>query len=211
MSGRVDAVCIVHADLPSPRPVGVTSIDKRPRPGRHAVDPMGLVDDHVCDTDHHGGVDQAVYAYAEEEAARWSSEIEKPVPAGWFGENLRVSGIAVTDAVIGQRWHLDNVVLEVTAPRIPCATFQRWTDEEHWVRRFTLRSDVGAYLRVVEPGTIGAGDTIDIGYTPEHGVTVRDLFVGTDLDRLIRLETEPSLSAKVRGKISHILERAGKR
>ncbi|MEU7766397.1 MOSC domain-containing protein [Nocardia sp. NPDC049190] len=197
--GEVRAVCVVHAELATPGRVGRTAIDKRPVPGRVAVRTLGLAGDHVCDTEHHGGVHQAVYAYADDDAARWGAELGRELPAGWFGENLRLAGLAVSDAVIGARWSIGDTLLEVSAPRVPCATFQHWSGEQQWVKRFTLRSDTGAYLRVLTEGTIGAGDQVSVVYVPTHGITVRDLFTGTDPDLLaILLADEPTLSDDVR-------------
>ncbi|MEU7630847.1 MOSC domain-containing protein [Nocardia sp. NPDC049220] len=197
--GEVRAVCVVHAELAAPGRVGRTAIDKRPVPGRVAVRTLGLAGDHVCDTKHHGGAHQAVYAYDDDDAARWGAELGRELPAGWFGENLRLAGLAVSDAVIGARWSIGDTVLEVSAPRVPCATFQQWSGEQQWVKRFTLRSDTGAYLRVLTEGTIGAGDQVSVEYVPTHGITVRDLFTGTDPDLLaILLADEPTLSDDVR-------------
>lgn len=204
--GTVLAVCVLHAELEVPAKVsrvGRTAIDKRPVAHRVPVRALGLAGDHVCDTEHHGGVHQAVYAYAEEDARRWGGELNRTLPAGWFGENLRISGLPVSDAVIGERWTVGDTVLEVTAPRVPCATFQHWSGEQRWVKRFTLRSDTGAYLRVLTEGSVGAGDEVRVDHVPEHGVTVRDLFTGADPDRLQRLlAQEPTVSDDVRMQIA---------
>ncbi|WP_406269800.1 MOSC domain-containing protein [Nocardia sp. NBC_00881] len=201
-SGEVLAACVVHADLTVPGRVGRTAIDKRPVPGRVAVRSLGLDGDHVCNTKHHGGVHQAVYAYSHADARSWGAELGRELPAGWFGENLRIAGLAVSDAVIGARWSIGDTLLEVSAPRVPCSTFQHWSGEQQWVKRFTLRSDTGAYLRVLTEGTIGAGDRVSVEYVPEHGVTVRDLFTGADLDLLaILLADEPTISDDVRAQI----------
>jgi MOSC domain-containing protein YiiM len=198
-TGEVLAACVVHADLEVPTRVGRTAIDKRPVAGRVAVRALGLDGDHVCDTKHHGGVHQAVYAYADEDALRWGTELGRTLPAGWFGENLRVGGLPVSDSVIGARWSVGDTLLEVSAPRVPCATFQHWSGERQWVKRFALRSDTGAYLRVLEEGTIAAGDRISVVHVPEHRITVRDLFTGADLDLLtILLADEPTTSEDVR-------------
>ena len=130
---RVLAVCTVHADLEMPTRVGRTAIDKRPRPGRVEVRALGLEGDHVCDTEHHGGLNQAVYAYAEQDARRWGEELGRELPAGWFGENLRIDGLAVSDAVLAARWAIGETLLEVSAPRVPCATFGHRSGEEHRV------------------------------------------------------------------------------
>ncbi|MBH0780606.1 MOSC domain-containing protein [Nocardia sp. NEAU-351] len=198
-TGRVLAVCTVHADLEVPGRVGRTAIDKRPRAGRVPVRVLGLDADHVCNTEHHGGRDQAVYAYAEHDARRWGAELGRELPAGWFGENLRIEGLEVSDAVLGARWAIGDTLLEVSAPRVPCATFGHWSGEPQWVKRFTQRGDTGAYLRVLTEGSIGAGDRVEIVYTPAHGVTVRDLFDGNDMDLLTRLlAEEPTVSGDVR-------------
>ncbi|MEV0250369.1 MOSC domain-containing protein [Nocardia sp. NPDC050712] len=199
MTAEVLAVCVVHAELEVPGRVGRTAIDKRPVSGRVEVRELGLTGDHVADTKHHGGVHQAVYAYAEADARRWGAELGRDLPAGWFGENLRINGLAVSDAVLGARWAIGDTLLEVSAPRVPCAVFQHWSGEEHWVKRFALRSDTGAYLRVLTAGSIGAGDEVRVVHVPEHGITVRDVFLGADLELLHRLrEVEPSISDDIR-------------
>lgn len=198
MTPRVEAVCVVHADVPiGRRGVSGSAIDKRPVDGPIDVHELGLAGDHSTDTKFHGGIDQAVYVYDEAEAARWASDIGRPIPPGWFGENLRTSGIPVTDAIVGSRWHIGDVVLEVTIARKPCGTFARWVDEPGWVKRFTERGDVGAYFRVLEPGTVQSGDRIVVDGVPEHGVTVRDLFRGTNKPGLKRLLDTPDLPSKV--------------
>lgn len=198
MIGRVEAVCVVHADVPlGRRGVVDSAIDKRPVSGAVDVDELGLKGDHSSDTKFHGGIDQAVYAYDDAEAQRWASELGREIPPGWFGENLRTVGVAVTDAVIGSRWRIGTTILEITIARKPCGTFARWVDEPRWVRRFTDRGDVGAYLKVVEPGTLAAGDSIEVESVPSHGVTVRDLFEGVDVDGLKRLLETPHLAVKV--------------
>ncbi len=211
-TGRVLAVCVVHAELeypPKVSKVGRTAIDKRPVPGRVAVRHLGVEGDYVCDPVNHGGVDQAVYAYAEQDALRWGERLGRSLSAGWFGENLRIEGLPVSDAVLGEHWRIGEVVLEVSAPRVPCATFQHWTGEAHWVKRFTQQGDTGAYLRVLSEGTIGAGDEVRIEYVPEHGVTVRELFTGHDPARLrLLLTAEPTISDDVRMQIARHARRA---
>ena len=212
MSGVLEAVCVVFADLPQPRPVPFTAIDKRPVPGSVHVATLGLVGDHVCDTAKHGGVDKAVYAYARADAARWADELGRDLPPGWFGENLRVDGVSASDAVLGQRWRVGGALLEVSQPRTPCVSFAIWAQEPQWIKRFSERGDNGTYLRVLEEGPVQAGDVIDVEYTPSHGVTVRDVFDATDADRLeLLLATEPSLSPRMRERIEASVTRAARR
>ncbi|MDP9935894.1 MOSC domain-containing protein YiiM [Paenarthrobacter nicotinovorans] len=177
-TASVLAVCRVHQLLPDPvGSVGVTAIDKRPVEGPVKVHKLGIHGDVQASRVHHGGEDQAVYAYSQEDADYWSSELRRDLPAGIFGENLRVSGIETTGAVIGERWRIGlDVELEVTSPRTPCATFQRVLGEPTWVKRFSEAGRVGAYLRVIKTGSISAGDHIHRTFIPKHGVTVGQWF-----------------------------------
>ena len=179
------SVNVVHALIPDVLgPLASTAIDKRPVAGRIAVSvpgdaQVGLVGDQIYDRKDHGGPDQAIYAYADEDRAWWAAELGREINAGAFGENLTTAGLDVTGALIGERWRVgeDGVLLEVSAPRIPCRTFQGWMDEPHWVKRFTDHGAPGAYLRVVAEGTVAAGDAIEVEHRPDHGVTIGDVFV----------------------------------
>lgn len=168
--------------------VGSTGIDKRPVEGRVTVGPLGLEGDVVVDTANHGGPDKAVYAYAVEDQDWWVEELGREVTPGAFGENLTLSGVDVTGAVVGERWAVgDTVVVEVRMPRIPCTTFQRWMDEPQWVRRFTDHGAPGAYLSVLTPGEVEAGDAVRVVHRPAHGVTVGDSFLRSTPERMRRL------------------------
>ncbi|MFJ9565349.1 MOSC domain-containing protein [Streptomyces fuscichromogenes] len=177
---------------------GVTGIDKRPvdgpvrvaAPGPKGVAGSGLAGDAVCDLRYHGGDDQAVYAFAREDLDDWERELGRPLPNGCFGENLTTNGLNVSDALIGERWRIGSeVVLEVTSGRIPCRTFQGHLGERGWVKRFTRKGASGAYLRVIEPGEIRAGDPIEVVLRPAHGVTAAMEFraVTTERELLPRL------------------------
>lgn len=159
----------------------VTGIDKRPvegplrisAPGPKGVGASGVAGDAVCNTEHHGGEDQAVYAVAREDLDGWERELGRTLANGVFGENLTTEGLDVSGARIGERWRIGaDVVLEVTSGRIPCLNFQVHLGERGWVRRFTRKGAPGAYLRVVEAGEIRAGDPVEIVHRPDHEVTV---------------------------------------
>ncbi|MFJ4221084.1 MOSC domain-containing protein [Curtobacterium luteum] len=180
----VTAVCRVARLLPDSGTIGVTAIDKRPVDGPVRVRPLGLRADVQADRKHHGGEDQAVYAYADEDAGHFAGLLDREVPPGLFGENLRTSGIDVTGAVTGERWRIGaELVLEVTIPRIPCGTFARRMREDKWVRRFTDEGRPGAYLRVVKSGSVTSGDAVEVVDRPAHGVTIGELFAGVTAER----------------------------
>ncbi|BDH09383.1 MOSC domain-containing protein [Streptomyces hygroscopicus] len=164
---------------------GGTGIDKRPvdgpvavtAPGPKGTGGSGLAGDAVVDLRHHGGDDQAVYAYAREDLDDWQRELGRELANGFFGENLTTSGVEVTGARIGERWRVGpQLLLEVTSPRIPCRTFHGWLGERGWLKRFTQAAVPGAYLRVIEAGEIRAGDAVEVVHRPDHEVTIELMF-----------------------------------
>ncbi|MBB4886884.1 MOSC domain-containing protein [Streptomyces netropsis] len=171
-----------------------TGIDKRPARGPVAVAPpgpkgiagSGLAGDEVVNRRHHGGDHQAVYAFAREDLDGWERELGRALPHGSFGENLTTCGIDVNGALIGERWRIGaDLVLEVSAPRIPCRTFADWLGEAGWMKRFTQEAAPGAYLRVVESGEVRAGDPVTIVHRPDHEVSISFLFRALTTERAL--------------------------
>jgi MOSC domain-containing protein YiiM len=195
---------------PNPwKPVALTGMDKRPvsgpvmvtAPGPKGTGAVGLAGDRVYDVKHHGGPDQAVYAYAREDLDMWAAELDMPLRDGVFGENLTTEGIDVNGALIGERWRLgEEVILEVCCPRIPCGTFQGWLAQAGWIKRFTEAAMPGAFLRVIQQGYIRAGDPIVIEYRPDHDITVAVTFmaVTTEPDLLARLPVASALPEDIK-------------
>ncbi|MEV4804354.1 MOSC domain-containing protein [Nonomuraea sp. NPDC049421] len=197
----------VNIGHPRPNPwkgLRLTGIDKRPvdgpvavaAPGPKGTGAVGLAGDRVHDVKHHGGVDQAVYAYAREDLDLWEAELARTLPNGVFGENLTTLGLDVNGALIGERWRIGrDLVLEVSCARIPCRTFQGWLEQEGWIKRFTKAARPGAYLRVIEPGEISAGDLVEVVHRPGHEVTVELVFraMTSEPDLLPRLPAADAL------------------
>jgi MOSC domain-containing protein YiiM len=212
VNGRLAAVCVSGADLlplPDRRP-SRSGIDKRPVPGRVAVGELGLDGDVQVNRRYHGGEGQAVYAYAQEDADWWAAELERELPPGRFGENLRTSGLDLTNAVLGERWQVGTALFEVTACRIPCANFERFWGVPQLVKRFTAHGASGAYLRVLETGEVGAGDEVRVVSRPDHGVTTGLLFRATTTQKSRLPEVAPALAhlpVKDQPKIAATIER----
>lgn len=186
--------------------IGYTGIDKHPADGpvRLAAPVVaggsGLDGDAVCDARHHGGPDQAVYAYAREDLDEWQVRLGRALRNGVFGENLTTSGLDLTGALIGERWRVGGAELEVSVPRIPCRTFAGWLAERGWVRTFTRRAVPGTYLRVLRAGEVRAGDPVTVLHRPAHDVTVRVAFqaLTTHPELLARLVDVEALPAEAR-------------
>ena len=213
--GVLLAVCRVHALHSDDGIVGVTAIDKRPVDGPVMVRRIGLHGDVQADRERHGGFDMALYAYADEAAAGWAEELGRDIPPGLFGENLRTAGIDVDGAVIGERWRIgDDVLAQVTQPRIPCATFGRRMGEPRWVKRFTQRRLPGAYLRVLVPGEIRAGDAIEVVDRPAHGIRINTWFPSPSPDHARALldaarDSTVGVSGAMRTWAEHVVRTAG--
>jgi MOSC domain-containing protein YiiM len=140
-----------------------TGIGKRPAT-RAVVNSLGLVDDTIADTENHGGPDQAVYVYSTADYGWWSTDLGRDdLHPGLFGENLTLDLGDRGPLRVGDRLEVGpSVVLEVTAPRIPCAVFQNAVDEPGWVKRFNDARRHGAYCRVVTGGVVSEGDPVRI-------------------------------------------------
>jgi MOSC domain-containing protein YiiM len=169
---------LLSVNVGRPQPVGLrrgrtvkSAIGKAPVEGRVRVAGVNVEGDDQADRRVHGGPDKAVYAYATEDTAWWEQELGRELGPGAFGENLTVEGIDVSGAVIGERWRLGTVELEVCQPRFPCFKLGLRFGDAQMLRRFTLAERPGAYLRIVSEGEIGAGDAIAVEDRPAHGIT----------------------------------------
>jgi len=166
-----------------------TGIDKRPAAGPVRVSFGGLAGDEFGDTENHGGVEQAVYAYAREDLDWWVERLSRELPDGMFGENITTAGLDISGALIGETWRLGTALVQVTSPRVPCVVFAGWMGERHWVKRFADAGRPGAYLRVLKEGAAGRGDPVEVVDQPAERVTVAEsmrAFYG-DADLMRRL------------------------
>lgn len=170
-------------ELSTAKNVGMTGIHKQPvqhpvavrAPGPKGI--SGLIGDQIFSAEHHGGDEQAVYAYAREDYDWWEKELGRTLPGGLFGDNLTTTGLDVSGALLGETWQIgDELMLQVTFARIPCSTFQAKMGEPRWVKRFGAERRPGAYLRVVRPGEVRPGDRIEVVDRPAHDVTIADGF-----------------------------------
>jgi len=169
----------VNVGRPKPVDTGrrtvVTAIWKHPVEGPVKVRGVNLEGDEQADLTVHGGPEKAVYAYAIEETRSWEAELGRPLGPGAFGENLTTEGIDVSGALVGERWRIGTVLLEVVQPRLPCFKLALRMNDPAFVRRFAQASRPGAYLRILEEGVLSAGDeiTLEPGSRPDHGVSMR--------------------------------------
>ncbi len=170
----------------------------------------GVVGDTVADTRNHGGADQAVYVYSLEDYAWWEEHLQRALPVGIFGENLTFSAFGVGDVMIGDRWRIGEVVLETTAPRIPCGKLGAVMKDPRFAEVFRRGRRPGFYARVLATGVVAPG--MEVTRLPgRSGVTLLDLFdlvynVDAPADELRRVLAAP-IAERARRNTEQRLER----
>ena len=134
---------------------------------------VNLDGDDQADRSLHGGPDKAVYAYAEEDYRYWADHEGIATSPGLFGENLTVQGLDLGSALVGERWRVGTVLLEVAQPRLPCFKLGVRLGNPRFPKHFLAVGRLGAYLRVLEEGEVRAGDAIQVLRPPQGGVSLR--------------------------------------
>jgi MOSC domain-containing protein YiiM len=184
-----------------------TAIDKRPVPGPLAIGPEGLAGDEIGSAKHHGGPDQAAYAYGAPDYAWWEAELGAHLPPGTFGENLTIDGLESATCSIGDRLAIGTALFEVTSPRIPCETLAGRMGDRGFIRRFREARRPGVYLRVLQPGAVTPGDAVELTPAPAGALPLlelQDLFYRREAKRD---ELERALAAPIAVRARRDLER----
>ena len=181
-----------------------TGICKMPVSDKVQVTELGLEGDHVHDTDHHGGVDQAVYAYSVEDYEWWAAKTGRDFQPGLFGENLTIKGLP-SNMYVGDRLLIGDLVLEATSPRIPCGTLATRMSDRGFGRAFKTAERPGVYFRVLNPASVSNGDAVTMVEGDAANVTVLDLFrfayqTSHDEEQLRRFLNAP-IAERLRAKI----------
>ncbi len=175
---------------------GSTGIFKIPTAEPVQIGELGLEGDAIIHTEHHGGPDQAVYLYRQEDYDWWSEMLGEAVDAGTFGENLTLSGLPAPDIAVGTRLHFNQVVLEVSAPRIPCNILAQRMGSPKFARQFVQAERPGLYCRVLEPGQVRVGETYSLDASQASDVSIVEMF-RADSRKLSRAELERFLAAPI--------------
>ena len=136
----------------------------------------GLSNDSICDIGSHGGPDQAVYIYGAKDYKWWSSFLSRDLPAGTFGENLTISEMASALFCIGDRFHIGELILKVTAPRVPCVTLAARMEDPAFVRKFRDAGKPGLYCRVLNESYIQIGNEVIIEPYNGERITAIEMF-----------------------------------
>ena len=197
------AGAVVSVNVGRPRQIAarggravMSAIGKTPVEGRVRVEGVNLAGDEQADRRVHGGPDKAVYAYASEDTEWWAGELGRDdLGPGAFGENLTLHGVDVTGALVGERWRVGDVELEVAQPRLPCFKLGLRFEDPGMLKRFVVAGRPGAYLRILREGSLAAGDAVEVLERPAHDVTVAlvSAAIALDDDLLEHAASAPAL------------------
>ena len=141
-----------------------TAIFKQPVAGAVRLEWEQLAGDQQADLTVHGGPDKAVYAYDLAHYAAWRAELPNWTDwtPGLFGENLTTEGLLETAVRVGDVFSIGTARLRAVQPRQPCYKLNVRFDDPGMVRRFAQLNRPGIYFRVLEPGTVRAGDAFEL-------------------------------------------------
>jgi MOSC domain-containing protein YiiM len=161
----------------------LTAIGKQPVLGSVAVRALGLAGDEQADLSVHGGLSKSVYAYPLEHYAFWRVVRAQARVAAWdaelapgaVGENLSLRGLLEGDMWIGDRLRLPHCVLAISEPRQPCDKFDDAMGFAQASKLMRQSGYCGAYLSVIETGTVAAGDVAQLLPGPRE-VNLLELF-----------------------------------
>ena len=188
-----------------------TGIYKVPVTEPVEIKSLGIEQDVICDTKHHGGADQAIYIYGEADYVWWSKELGREIVPGTFGENLTISELESAQFNIGDYLHIGEVTLQVTAPRIPCGTFATRMNDPQWVMKFRKAERPGLYCRVLREGIVKTGDPVTVEkYTGETISLVqmyRDYYVKDLSEKILRQYINSPIDIRSRTHLAEELEK----
>lgn len=192
--------------------VETTGIYKLPTNEAVEIKTLGIQSDFIASKKHHGGPDQAIYVYGAADYDWWSKELNRELAPGTFGENLTISELESAQFNIGDRLYIGAVILEVTAPRIPCGTFAARMEDSKFVKRFREAERPGLYCRVIMEGIVKAGDDVhvekmDINDTISVLQVFRDYYEKNKSEETIRKHLNAPIAIRVRVQLEEELRK----
>lgn len=188
-----------------------TGIYKLPTPEPVHISSLGIKEDFIASKKHHGGPDQAIYVYGTTDYDWWSTELGRDLYPGTFGENLDITELESSQFNIGDRLLIGSVILEVSAPRIPCGTLAARMEDPQFVKRFRHAERPGFYCRVLQEGTVEMGNDVQFERYEKETVSViqifRDYYDKDKSEETIRKQLNAPIAIRLRTALEEELQR----
>lgn len=166
-----------------------TGIFKEAVDRRLMIRKLNIDGDGQADLTAHGGEFKAVYAYPHEHYATWQNELGRSdFTFGQFGENLTTTGLLENEVFVGSKYRMGEALLQVTQPRVPCYKLAIRMNDPKFIKLFMKAQRTGFYLRVLEEGKIGIGDTIELVESAPQQLSVRTI------NNLLYFERDPDIA-----------------
>ena len=188
-----------------------TGIYKLPTPEPVHISSLGIKEDFIASKKHHGGPDQAMYVYGTRDYDWWSTELGRDLYPGTFGENLDITELESSQFNIGDRLLIGSVILEISAPRIPCGTLAARMEDPQFVKRFRHAERPGFYCRVLQEGTVEMGNDVKIERYEKETVSViqifRDYYDKDKSEETIRKQLNAPIAIRLRTALEEDLQK----
>jgi MOSC domain-containing protein YiiM len=152
-----------------------TGIFKSPVLGKVMIRKHNLETDRQSDLRVHGGPDKAIYSYDDQDYQYWKQTLQRELSPGAFGENLTTEGLSDRDVFVGDILKVGQAVLQAVQPRLPCYKLGIRFGDDFMPKRFMEAERWGIYFRVLEEGTVEAGDAIEFINRDPQAFSVADL------------------------------------
>ena len=167
MRTTVQAVLTGTVDLAFAEEGRASAIAKAEIDGPRTIHWLGIEGDEQADLNVHGGPDKAIHHYPRDHYGAWQRELaldaaHRPLldRAGAFGENISTLGWTEESVCIGDRLRLGNALVEVAQGRQPCWKQGHRLNSARVLGAMVATGRTGWYYRVLEEGSVAAGDVI---------------------------------------------------
>lgn len=98
------------------------------------------------------------------------------IQMGDVGENLSLDELDESQVLIGDQFQVGETILEATSARIPCSKLNFRFQNKLAQKKFITHGKSGVYFRVLRPGRIQTGSTLDLIHRHDEAPSVQDFF-----------------------------------
>tara|TARA_B110000003_G_scaffold276437_1_gene322895 strand:+ start:14854 stop:15411 length:558 start_codon:yes stop_codon:yes gene_type:complete len=156
----------------------ITGIFKFPVKNSVFLDIQEVRGDQICNREHHGGIEQAVYGYSQSHYGYWKKIYpDLDWKYGMFGENLTIDSLEETKLHVGDTYRVGECIIEVTKQRNPCVKLGVRFNDMKIVKQFWNTTMCGVYFKILQTGTVKVGDQLKLLKKCHKNPTIAQLYI----------------------------------